>query len=210
MKTFTALIMILIALAAFSLEVRAQTFYGPTEYLEYADSPFYRENFSYFDLENFEDGLLNTLGASASTGNIALPGYYTDSVDADDGIIDGSGAGGHSWSTAAGWSGITFTFDSDVLGSFPTFAGVVWTDGITSGNTVTFEAFDSFNSSLGTVVASGLGDNNYSGGTAEDRFFGLTFSGGISAIKIKINESSGMEVDHLQYGFDRIFADGFE
>jgi hypothetical protein len=211
MKPLIALIIILIALTAFSLEAGAQAFSEPTEYLEYADSPFYGEIFSYFHLEDFEDGLLNTPGASASIGAIVLPGANTDSVDADDGVIDGSGNGGHSWFTASGSSGITFAFDSDVLGSLPTHAGVVWTDGITIGNTVTFEAFDAFNLSLGVVVASGLGDFAYGGGTAEDRFFGLTYSGGISAIKIKINEASGIEVDHLQYGFAKpIFADGFE
>lgn len=200
MKPFTALIMVLILSVLFSPDVRAQTFYDPIQYVEYADSPFYGETLSYFYLEDFEDGHLNTSGVSASTGIIVSPSTYTDSVDADDGVIDGYGTDGYSWFTYTGSSGITFTFNSEELGSLPTYAGIVWTDGSSLSNTVTFEAFDEYNLSLGTVVANNMGDNTYSGGTAEDRFFGLTYSGGISAIKIKIDQPSGMEVDHLQYG----------
>jgi hypothetical protein len=200
MKSFPAIFIIVIAVVAFASEVRGQTFFGPTPYLEFADSPFYGESLSYFYLEDFEDGLLNTSGVSASTGTILEPSGYTDSVDADDGVIDGSGTGGYSWFVNAGSTGVTFTFSSAELGSLPTYAGIVWTDGGSLSNTVTFEAFDAFNSSLGTVVASNMGDNTYTGGTAEDRFFGLTYAGGISSIKININQASGMEVDHLQYG----------
>jgi hypothetical protein len=200
MKSFPAIFIIVIAVVAFSSEVMGQTFFGPTQYLEFADSPFYGENLPYFYLEDFEDGLLNSAGVSASTGSVLPPSSNTDSVDADDGMIDGSGEGGSSWFVNSGSAGVTFTFSSDELGFLPTYAGIVWTDGSSYSNTVTFEAFDEFNSSLGTVVASNLGDTTYTGGTDEDRFFGLTYAGGISAIKIKINQASGMEVDHLQYG----------
>ena len=39
---------------------------------------------------------------------------------------------------------------------------------------------------------------NFAGGTGEDRFYGVTHSGGIS--RIVISDPSGIEVDHLQYG----------
>lgn len=44
------------------------TFYGPTPYLSFRDSPFSGTNFSYFYLEDFEDGLLNTPGVNVTTG----------------------------------------------------------------------------------------------------------------------------------------------
>ena len=83
---------------------------------------------SYFYLETFEDGLVNTLGLSVY-GGIAIMGEYVDSIDGDDGVIDGNGsATGHSlWSN---WTEtvLTFNFDVDLLGALPTYAGLVWTD----------------------------------------------------------------------------------
>ena len=70
----------------------------------------------------------------------------------------------------------------------------MWTDGV---NSITFEAFDELGSSLGTVVGAHA-DGNFAGGTGEDRFYGVTHSGGIS--RIVISDPSGIEVDHLQYG----------
>ena len=50
-------------------------------------------------------------------------------MDADDGVIDGSGLNGHSLFSGSGATGITFTFNQSTLGAFPTKAGIVWTDG---------------------------------------------------------------------------------
>jgi hypothetical protein len=144
-------------------------------------------------LETFEDGLLNTPGVSASTGTIVNPGSITDSVDGDDGVIDGNGNGGHSW---FGGGTVTFTFSAATLGSLPTHAGIVWTD----GPNPTFEAFDALGNSMGTLVGSSA-DGSISGTTAEDRFFGAYNPGGIS--KITITQGS-WEVDHLQYGLAAI------
>jgi len=77
------------------------TLFGPTPYLSAADSPF---NLSgrgtTFFLEDFEDGLINTPGLNISQvfggATVNPPGSLTDSVDADDGVIDGSGTAGHS------------------------------------------------------------------------------------------------------------------
>ncbi len=178
---------------------------GPSSYVETADSPFTGLDFGYFYLEDFEDGSagipLNTPGVVASGGAFQT-GPSTDSVDADDGAIDGSGLSGNSF-FGAGASGFTFTFSAGVLGSLPTHVGIVWTDGAII-NEVTFEAFDSNNDSLGTIVAPGLGDNSFQGGTEEDRFFGVIDPLGISAIRIfnsaMSGGGSGIEADHLQYG----------
>src|SRR5213080_4377331 len=78
------------------------------------------------------------------------------SVDADDGVIDGSGLAGDDWFFSPGSDGVTWTFDATVLGGLPTCVGVVWTDG--AGPT-TFEAFDANGVSLGTVTAN-IADNS--------------------------------------------------
>lgn len=175
------------------------TFLGPTPYLSRADSPFVAEiNAGQVYLDDFECGFLNVPGVTPSDGTVIPPGFegLIDSVDGDDGAIDGSGLGGHSLFTGSGATGITFTFNQTTLGAFPTQVGIVWTDG---GGDATFEAFDALGMSLGTIGPVAIGDGSNSGTTAEDRFFGVTFAGGISAIKIS-NTGGGLEVDHLQYG----------
>ena len=44
-----------------------------------------------------------------------------------------------------------------------------------------------------------LDDGRGQGGTAEDRFMGVIFSGGISAIEIRA-DLGRIELDHVQYG----------
>jgi hypothetical protein len=183
----------------FSSSAPAATFIGPTPYLQTSDSPFYASilgGTTY--LETFEDGLLNTPGVAASFGSVIGPGGPTDSVDGDDGLVDGSGTNGHSFFTPFGTIGISFSFDAGVLGSFPKQVGIVWTDG-TENSTITFQAFDPNNVLLGSIVTT-LGDADNFGATAEDRFFGVTDSGGISRIFISSGPTGGIEVDHLQYG----------
>jgi len=176
---------------------------GPTAYTGFADSPFNGVDFSagYFHLEDFEDGQLNVPGVSASAGAPFAPGGITDSVDEDDGAIDGSGTAGNSFFSGSGATGISFTFDEAALGSLPTHAGVVWTDG---DGTLSFEAFDGNGDSLGTIgpfsEAGVVPDGSFAGGTGEDRFFGFAdATGGISRIFIS-NTAGGIEVDHLQFG----------
>jgi hypothetical protein len=80
------------------------TFIGPTPYRSTADSPFPISINPNFFVETFEDGLLNTRGIVQKnpfplpgTGGLAfvrLPGQNTDSVDGDDGLVDGLGLGG--------------------------------------------------------------------------------------------------------------------
>ena len=184
---------------------------GPSPYQSFSDSPFNAGSFSYFYLEDFEDGALNTPGVIASTGFVLHPAPLTDSVDGDDGAIDGFGFGGHSWYSGGALSSITFTFSSAVLGGLPTHAGIVWTDVGFSASGIgfdpfTFEAFDAANISLGTVGPFIFGDGPAAGGTAEDRFFGVTYAGGISSIRITAGSSADWEVDHLQYGAQKYGA----
>ncbi len=182
------------ALATLSASALSQL--GPTPYLQTSDSPWAASvGSSTFYLENFEDGALNTPGVTASLGNPIGPGGLTDSVDGDDGNVNGSGSAGRSFFASGGPTGIRFTFSSGTYGALPTHAGIVWTDG--SGNT-RFEAFDGSGTSLGVINGSHA-DGSVSGTTAEDRFYGWVNPGGIGSIRIS-NTSGGLEVDHLQYG----------
>jgi hypothetical protein len=195
----------------------AQVLVGPTPYLSFADGPFAGGSFSYFHLENFEDNVF-TPGWTASPGWVrALPGALTDSVDADDGVIDGSGAAGGSFYSGSIASTLTITFHAGLLGALPTHVGVVWTDvGFSSPANgfadIRFTAFDSANQSLGVNGPFTLGDGSAASLTGEDRFFGVTFSGGVARIELtSLSEDGGeeialassstdWEVDHLQYG----------
>ena len=86
----------------------AQSLWALSFYLSEADSPFNGYDFDSFYLENFEDGLLNVPGVSASTGSVVGPGGATDSVDGDDGTIDGSGTSGKSYLSTVGFQVLRF------------------------------------------------------------------------------------------------------
>jgi len=175
----------------------AQTFLGPSPYLSQADSPFDLSGLgSTAFLDDLEDFRLNVPGAHSCSGQIIGPSDATDSVDADDGVIDGLGKAGHSYFAQP--PAVLVTFDKDQLGALPTFAGLVWTDG-TIDCSIAFEAFDAGGASLGTIKQDHAGDNSISGTTAEDRFCGVEFAGGISAILMS-NSGDGIEIDHIQYG----------
>ena len=188
----------------FASPVRADAIlFGPTAYLQPADAPFSGLSFSYFHLETFEDGLLNTPGVAASNGVVNPPGMFVDSVDGDDGVINGSGStSGFSFYPIG--TNVTFTFDRNALGSLPTHAGLAWTDiGYNSPTPyfgpVSFEAFDPLGASLGLIGPFALGDGTDQGQTPEDRFFGAYNADGILAIRISTN-TNDWEIDHLQYG----------
>ena len=154
-----------------SVGMASATFIGPSPYLSFNDSPFKGTNFNYFYLEDFEDLTLDTPGVSVDHG---IPVNNTnssaiDSVDGDDGTIDGSGSNGASIFDP---TSMMFTFDASILGALPTNAGIVFTDGTPNG-LYTFEAFDQNGTSLGAMSAT-LGDTSFWGTTAEDRFFGAT------------------------------------
>ena len=193
-KPMKRLLLFATILLALSTSSGAQILFGPSPYLQRSDSPFFAEiQLGMVAVEDFEDGLFNIGGVMASIGSVTGPGGATDSVDADDGVIDGSGTNGRSFFSINGAVGIRFTF----TGPLPTRAGIVWTDA-GAGATVTFEAFDQNGISLG-VFPTHTADNSNFGETAEDRFFGVIHGGGISSILIH-NSGGGIEVDHLQFG----------
>jgi hypothetical protein len=171
------------------------TYLGPTPYLSEADSPFETTAFG-FCLEDFENNKFDVPGATGN-GSLVSPGGLTDSVDADDGAIDGSGNGGHSYFSGNGTTGIIIDFDAGRTHGLPTEVGVVWTDGGLNAG-VTFEAFGPDGVSLlGPNGPNDHADASNYGETAEDRFYGATNATGISKIVIS-NPGGGIEVDHLQ------------
>jgi hypothetical protein len=183
---------VIMAIAVASTAQAGSTFYSTnTSYLKAGDSPF---SGSSMTLENFEDGLLNVAGVKANQGKIKNSASSTDSVDKDDGNVDGKGKLGHSWQSKSSKK-ITFQFTSS---NKPTFAGLVWTDG-KKNSTVTFRAWDKNGALIGKIKMK-LGDLSRKGTTAEDRFFGLVSDKGISKIQISSNYA-GFEVDHLQFGY---------
>lgn len=171
--------------------LHAQTLYGPTPYLSEADSPFLGS----VCIEDFEDATFLQPGVTCDNGGVVSVIYGSganDSVDADDGVIDGSGLDGDDWFSYGG--PVTFSFDAAIMGGLPTQVGIVWTDG--AGYT-TFEAFDRFGISLGVIGPVLIADGYYNGTTADDHFFGIDYAGGVGSITIACGGSQ--EVDHLQF-----------
>lgn len=169
---------------------------GPTPYTSSADSPFDTDAYGYC-IEDFENGKFDVPEATIN-GTIAGPGGNTDSVDADDGEIDGSGTNGRSWFSGNGAAGITIEFDPERANGLPTLVGVVWTDS-GAGASVTFEAFDVNDESVllapyGPFLHSDASNN---GETDEDRFYGVISGAGVRKIHIS-NTSGGIEIDHVQ------------
>jgi hypothetical protein len=174
---------------------------GPIVDVPYTcDSPFQDVDFaSYFYLEDFEDGTLSTPGVtSTSTTTSANSGALSlvDSVDCDDGVIDGTCTNCDALFSGSG--SIQVTFDAQTLGALPTHVGMVWTDG-GFGSTVTVTGYDAADQVIYTQSVNGIGDNSNTGTTAEDRFFGIVHYAGVKSVKLA-NSSGGIEIDHLQYG----------
>jgi hypothetical protein len=168
------------------------TLHGPTPYRRASASPFW--GMSGLMLDTLEDGALNLSGVMPLTGFVLGPGPNTDSVDADDGVVDGSGTGGHSWWTPE--RTLEIAFDASALGRLPRHVGLCWTDG---RDIVTFEAFGADGASLGTLTGDHP-DLRSDGRTAEDRFYGVSNHAGISRITISSSAPwNGVEVDHIQY-----------
>lgn len=161
-------------------------------------APFGGGTYHYFHLEDFEDERINTPGLSGTPGEIFARLSYTDSVDADDGSIDGSGLNGVSFGIRHGTGIIRFMFDAAELSELPTHVGIVYTAG---WGDVSFEAFDANNDSLGLHTYSNLFPTILpQGSTANDRFIGLIHAGGIRRLSVGTTGGYGIEFDHLQYG----------
>jgi hypothetical protein len=172
----------------------------PTPYRSRADSPFANTSFAYFHLEDWNESALTVPGVASSSATLSssFGAGLVDSVDADDGSLDGRCVSGTAGRCDALWGAgvITLTFDAAVLGSLPDHVGLVFTDA-GGGATVTFEAFDASGASLGTrSLTAGAGVES---DVEEDRFFGVIAAQGVQRVEIRAS-TGGVEIDHLQYG----------
>lgn len=178
----------------------ATTHFGPTAYLKTGDTP---AGFAcpecVLSIEDFEDNSLDPF-LTIDHGQILPPNFVsgmgpsTDSVDGDDGSVDGSGLDGYSY-FSGNRRDLTITFDSHVKS-----AGLVFTDGDSASSNIVLEAFDGNGGSLGVINAGDLADGVFTGQTAEDRFLGFQdMDGSIASIKISMDAGSGIEIDHIHW-----------
>lgn len=208
--TATLLVFIIAPLNTVATE---PVFYGPSPYFSFNDSPFQALPFDYFHLETFESGIGNLPGVTINAPWITNgPAGLTDSVDADDGNIDGAGSAGHAMFSGGGQPNLIISFNAAALGGhLPTHVGIVVTDiGQTSSGqlgvgvvTLTGEATNAL--PLGFLVATNFGNGSLLGdslgATAEDRFLGVSSTLGIAHIRLFLTNSADWEVDHLQFGY---------
>lgn len=184
----------LLVLAGAASAKAATTFFGPSAYVSAADAPVSASSFANYYLEDVEDNLINTLGLTVTGPSLCIAGF---NCFVNTGLTDSVGNGGNGNLGRSSWSAgsATVSFGAVALGSLPTFAGLVWTDGAGS---IRFEAFDANGVSLGVLVGNHA-DGSHAGTLADDRFYGVSHSGGISRLLIS-NSAGGTEIDHIQYG----------
>lgn len=183
---------------------------GPTPYARRADSPFQCDAGT-FVFDDFEQGAIHLPGVTVTLpptqekkGELrAFTGVAIDSVDEDDGAVDGGrcmkpdGGSCAALYTPDGLRGITLEWDA---GALPQFVGLAWTDG---RKFIRFEAFGANQESLGVWgpdAGPGFPDGAQDGQTQEDRFFGAVSADGISKVWIGCDGAGGMEIDHVHYG----------
>ena len=172
-------------------------FVSVAAYRQPADSPFISNTLI---IDTFEPGPLvpgiTTFGVTANIGG--------NSVDIDDGTLDGNGDAGKSLAIGS-WGPFTpgsasFTYSSEVLGGLPTQVGLVITDldlsepkGPAVTTNVTLQCILSDGSTVNTIYAVLSQPNN----ALDDLFIGYSSSLGIASMSVFCEVP--MIVDHLQY-----------
>lgn len=201
-RKITLLVCVLALFSGVRSSMAETTFFGPERpYLSVEDTPeeFYCNlcDECFTVLEDFEDDSLDhgimiegvearIIGPEFTTGVSGL----TDSVDGDDGVIDGVGNEAHSFFSPG--NTLTITFPEAVKS-----AGFAWTDG--DRNTGTRVEFFGPDGSLGSIGPRFLADSGFQGSTGEDAFFGAQDPDGITSIVVTNIGGSGIEIDHVQY-----------
>lgn len=160
-------------------------------YLSEADNPF--DLSGDMQLENFE-GVLSVMTPGLFILGPGLewlePGPETNSVDGDDGIIDGIGDG-RSMETTNGQIALLFTVD------FPTQVGFAITYGLQ--NLTQIDIFGPTNNLVGSrLYLDPFSEPSY--GTLDDVFLGFIYEEGISHIAIHQEVTEGFQIDHVTFG----------
>ena len=153
--------------------------FGPTPYLSEADSPFDLSGLeTTFFLEDFEDSKLNTPGVSPIGAVVRKPSSSTDSVDGDDGLIDGNGTLGYSLEPTFGLCSATvdgtpscslslgLDFDPVFDGQLPNAFGFVLTDNASLAD-ITLTAYDAESDVIAIITESGLQPRKVKGACPE-------------------------------------------
>ena len=178
----------------------ATTTFGPSAYLQTGDTPdgfFCAECVGW--IEDFELGAVDSF-ISIDNGTLLGPNTFsglmnsvTDSVDGDDGNVDGWGNDGSSW--FADSSSVTVAFSKNVKN-----AGLVFTDGDRVSTNIVLEAFDMDGNSLAVINGGDLADDMFTGETAEDRFMGFQDTDArIAKITLSMDTGTGIEIDHIHW-----------
>jgi hypothetical protein len=176
------------------------TTFGPSAYLQTGDTPsgfFCAECVGW--IEDFELGTVDPF-LTIDNGAILDPNSFsglmnsvTDSVDGDDGSVDGQGNDGFSY--FADSNSISISFARTVKN-----AGLVFTDGDRISTNIRLEAFDMGGNSLAAIDAGDLADDFFTGETAEDTFLGFqNTDGNIASITLTMTGGSGIEIDHVHW-----------
>lgn len=179
----------------------ATTTFGPSAYLQTGDTPagFFCAGcvgwIEDFELAEGADSFITMdngelLGPNTFSG---LMNSVTDSVDGDDGVVDGTGNDGSSW--FADSNSVTVSFANTVKN-----AGLVFTDGDRVSTNIRLEAFDSDGNSLAHIDAGDLADDMFTGETAEDTFLGFQDTDArIASITLSMDGGTGIEIDHVHW-----------
>lgn len=174
----------------------------PIPYKSASDTPdgFYPSSeFTGQDFENpdgpWEVGFTFSSGMRIGPKHLSGDGVpVTDSVDLDDGELDGDGTMGASWYTPG--QDLMITFAQPV-----SIASFAFTDTDTRTNFINVTALAADDRVLAERSFESFVDDVFTGTTDEDRFIGITADAGESIAKllIGIDQGLGIEVDHVQF-----------
>lgn len=163
------------------------TFTGPVPYSGVTDSPFFGSGTICYALEDFQTGSISTNGLSMGTTEIILPGAGVPDPGPEQFVAEANNFGV-----------IQFDFSLATLGSYPTQVGIVWTGGPNgSGSVITLAVIDSSGTMFVSQAFDNLPDNTTS--LDDNLFFGVTWSQGISQLRIQFNPNVDQQIDHVQF-----------